>query len=66
MVAYFSPKVGSDVSSALLLLTPVGAVALGAVVLAERPSALQLIGCTVVLTAGYFGTADFTARRSTS
>jgi drug/metabolite transporter (DMT)-like permease len=45
------------VGSTLLLLTPIGAVALGAVVLAERPSPLQLAGCALVLVAGYIGTA---------
>jgi hypothetical protein len=34
-----------------------GAVALGALVLCERPSALQLVGCAVVLVASYTGTA---------
>jgi drug/metabolite transporter (DMT)-like permease len=39
------------------MLMPVGAVILGALVLAERPSALQLAGCAVVLVASYAGTA---------
>ena len=43
--------------SALLLLTPIGAVVLGALVLAERPSPLQLAGCALVLVASYAGTA---------
>jgi drug/metabolite transporter (DMT)-like permease len=53
LVAYLSARLPSTVSSALLLLMPVGAVALGAVVLGERPSPLQLAGCAVVLLAGY-------------
>jgi drug/metabolite transporter (DMT)-like permease len=57
LVAFYSPRLPSEVSSALLLLTPVGAVVLGAMVLAERPSALQLAGCALVLVAGYAGTA---------
>jgi drug/metabolite transporter (DMT)-like permease len=57
LVAFCTPRLPSDVSSALLLLTPVGAVVLGAVVLAERPSMLQLVGCAVVLVASYVGTA---------
>jgi drug/metabolite transporter (DMT)-like permease len=57
LVAFCSPRLPSDVSSALLLLTPIGAVVLGALVLAERPSALQLVGCAVVLVASYAGTA---------
>jgi drug/metabolite transporter (DMT)-like permease len=57
LVALCSPKLPSDVSSALLLLTPIGAVLFGAVVLAERPSPLQLAGCALVLVASYLGTA---------
>jgi len=57
LVAFCSPRLPGDVSSALLLLTPIAAVILGAVVLAERPSLLQLMGCAVVLVASYVGTA---------
>ncbi|OBI81057.1 multidrug DMT transporter permease [Mycobacterium sp. 1245805.9] len=67
-VAFFSARVPSTVSSALLLLTPVGAVVLGAAVLGERPSALQLGGCALVLSAGYFASArrsETPARRHT-
>ncbi|HZA12505.1 DMT family transporter [Mycobacterium sp.] len=63
LVACLSPRLPTDVGSALLLLTPVGAVALGAVVLSERPSVLQLAGCGLILAAGYLGTADFGAPR---
>jgi drug/metabolite transporter (DMT)-like permease len=71
LVAYFTPKLPSAVGSALLLLTPVGAVLLGVVALAERPSPLQLAGCVLILVAGYVGTptsaddrADSAGRRS--
>jgi drug/metabolite transporter (DMT)-like permease len=57
LVAFCSPKLPSDVSSALLLLTPIGAVLFSAVALAERPSPLQLAGCALVLVASYVGTA---------
>jgi drug/metabolite transporter (DMT)-like permease len=57
LVAFCGPRLPSDVGSALLLLTPIGAVVLGALVLAERPSPLQLAGCAVVLVASYTGTA---------
>ncbi len=57
LVAFCTPRLPSDVSSALLLLTPVGAIALGALVLGERPSALQLAGCALLLVASYVGTA---------
>jgi drug/metabolite transporter (DMT)-like permease len=56
LVAFYTPKVPSEVGSALLMLMPVGAVVLGALVLAERPSPLQLVGCAVVLVASYAGT----------
>jgi drug/metabolite transporter (DMT)-like permease len=57
LVALCGPGLPSDISSALLLLTPVGAVALGALVLHERPSPLQLAGCALVLVASYWGTS---------
>jgi drug/metabolite transporter (DMT)-like permease len=56
LVAFCGPRLPTDIGSALLLLTPIGAVALGALVLAERPSPLQLAGCAVVLVASYIGT----------
>jgi drug/metabolite transporter (DMT)-like permease len=56
LVAGCSPRLPSDVGAALLLLTPIGAVVLGALVLAERPSPLQLTGCAVVLVSSYVGT----------
>jgi drug/metabolite transporter (DMT)-like permease len=57
LAAFCTPRLPSDVSSALLLLTPIGAIGLGALVLGERPSALQLAGCALVLVASYLGTA---------
>jgi drug/metabolite transporter (DMT)-like permease len=57
LVALCGPGLPSDISSALLLLTPVGAVALGALVLRERPSPLQLAGCALVLVASYWETS---------
>jgi drug/metabolite transporter (DMT)-like permease len=57
LVASFSARLPSTVSSALLLLTPVGAVAVGAVALGERPTPLQLTGCALVLLAGYLGSS---------
>jgi drug/metabolite transporter (DMT)-like permease len=49
LVAFCSPRLPSHTGAILLLLTPVGAVALGAVVLHERPTLPQLLGCAVVL-----------------
>ena len=57
LVAFCTPRLPSDVGAALLLLTPIGALVLGALVLAERPSPLQLAGCAVALAASYVGTA---------
>jgi drug/metabolite transporter (DMT)-like permease len=57
LVAFCGPRLPSDVGSALLLLTPVGAVVLAALVLGERPTPLQLAGCALVLVASYAGTA---------
>ncbi|MEU8122945.1 DMT family transporter [Spirillospora sp. NPDC049024] len=42
---------GADVAGTLLLLQPVLAVALGAVVLGERPGAAQIAGCALVVAA---------------
>jgi drug/metabolite transporter (DMT)-like permease len=57
LVAFYTPMLPSVVSSALLMLMPIGAVVLGALVLGERPSPLQLAGCALVLVASYAGTA---------
>lgn len=66
LVAFFSARLPSTVSSALLMLTPVGAVAFGAAALGERPSALQLAGCALVLLAGYLGSTRSSAVRARS
>ncbi|NIH83112.1 EamA family transporter [Amycolatopsis granulosa] len=58
LVAEGSPRLPSHAGAVLLLLTPVGAVVLGALVLGERPSPVQMLGCGLVL-AG----AVVTARR---
>jgi drug/metabolite transporter (DMT)-like permease len=56
LVTAASPRLSSQVGAMLLLLTPVGAVALSAVVLRERPSAWQLAGCALVLVSVQFAT----------
>ncbi|MET8643104.1 DMT family transporter [Streptomyces sp. NPDC004675] len=62
LVATASPRLASHVGAFLLLLTPVGAVVLGAVVLGERPTPLQLAGCGLILVSAYAmgrgGTSD--------
>jgi drug/metabolite transporter (DMT)-like permease len=56
LIAIYSPRLASDVSSALLLLTPIGAIALSAGLLHQCPSPLQLTGCALILGAAYVGT----------
>ncbi|MFH7340558.1 DMT family transporter [Streptomyces hygroscopicus] len=57
LVASASPRLSSHLGAVLLLLTPVGAVALGAVVLGERPTVLQLAGCVLILLSAYCAAA---------
>jgi drug/metabolite transporter (DMT)-like permease len=54
LVATYSPRLPSHVGAALLMLTPVGALVLSAVVLSERPTVLQLIGAVLILAGAYF------------
>ncbi len=56
LVTAASPRLSSQAGAMLLLLTPVGAVALSALVLRERPSAWQLAGCALVLVSVQFAT----------
>ncbi|WP_438387565.1 DMT family transporter [Actinopolyspora saharensis] len=49
LVAMCLPHLPSHTGALLLLLTPVGALALGALVLAERPTPLQLFGSALIL-----------------
>jgi drug/metabolite transporter (DMT)-like permease len=53
LIAIATPRLSSHASAALLLLTPAGSLVMGAVVLGERPSALQLVGCAVMLASAY-------------
>jgi drug/metabolite transporter (DMT)-like permease len=46
-------RLPAEVGAALLLLTPVGALVLGALVLGERPGVVQLVGCALILVAAY-------------
>jgi drug/metabolite transporter (DMT)-like permease len=45
------PRLGADIAGALLLLQPVLAVVLGAVVLGERLATAQIAGCGLVVAA---------------
>jgi drug/metabolite transporter (DMT)-like permease len=53
LVAVGSPALRVEVSSALLLLTPVSALVLAAMVLAQFPSFLQTVGCILILGSAY-------------
>jgi drug/metabolite transporter (DMT)-like permease len=53
LVALATPHLRPEVSAALLLLTPVGALVLAALVLHEYPGALQLLGCALILVSAY-------------
>ncbi|WP_035770224.1 DMT family transporter [Arthrobacter castelli] len=57
LVAIGTPRLRVEVGSALLLLTPVGALLLAAVVLDEVPSILQILGCLVILGSAYITAA---------
>lgn len=57
------PRLPAAVTSVVLLLQPLGAVVAGAVLLAERPSALQLIGAALVLSGVVLATARVSRRR---
>ncbi|MHC1557358.1 DMT family transporter [Actinomycetospora sp. C-140] len=49
LIASALPRLASSTGASILLLQPVGAVLLGALVLGEIPGVLQLVGCAVVL-----------------
>lgn len=57
LVAIGSPSLRVEISSALLLLTPIGALVLAAAFLAQTPSPLQILGCILLLGSAYFITA---------
>jgi drug/metabolite transporter (DMT)-like permease len=62
LISVSLPRLPAAVTSLILLLQPVGAMALAALVLAERPSSVQLVGCVVVLAGVAWGAS---ARRTT-
>jgi drug/metabolite transporter (DMT)-like permease len=63
LIAFASPRLRSEVGAALLLLTPVGALALAAVALGERPTGPQLVGCGLVLASASAASVRRTVRR---
>ncbi|WP_235623922.1 DMT family transporter [Mycolicibacterium goodii] len=58
LVALGSPSLRVEISSALLLLTPVAALMLGALFLAQQPSVLQILGSTMILGCAYLITTN--------
>jgi drug/metabolite transporter (DMT)-like permease len=58
LVARATPRLPSYLGAVLLMLTPVGALALSAAVLGERPSALQLVGSVMMLASAYAATSE--------
>ncbi|WP_430335804.1 DMT family transporter [Rhodococcus sp. ACT016] len=48
------PRLAPEVGATLLLLQPVLAVVVAMILLGERPTALQLVGCTIVVTTAWF------------
>jgi drug/metabolite transporter (DMT)-like permease len=62
LVAGATGRLSSQVGAILLLLTPVGAVLLAFLILAERPTLLQLIGCVLVLGSVQVGTLRVRSR----
>jgi drug/metabolite transporter (DMT)-like permease len=71
LVALSTSHVPSAVSSAILMLTPVGALVLSTLVLGEQATILQLIGCALMLASAYAATASWhrfvaTVRRLTA
>jgi drug/metabolite transporter (DMT)-like permease len=64
LVASYSPRLPSHVGAAVLMLTPVGALALSAVALDERPTVLQLSGCVLILAGAYLSSNQLTGRRT--
>jgi drug/metabolite transporter (DMT)-like permease len=66
LIAGATPRLDSHVGAVLLLLTPVGSLALGALVLGERPTPLQLAGSALILAAAYAVAVDRSRGRLTA
>jgi drug/metabolite transporter (DMT)-like permease len=64
LIAVSLPRVPAVLTSVILLLQPVASVLLAAVVLTERPSPVQLVGCVVVLAGVVAATSGRRASRA--
>ena len=60
LVARAAPRLPSDAGAALLMLTPVGALVLSAIILGERPSPIQLAGAALMLASATVATTEWT------
>src|SRR3954453_8801899 len=63
LISLSLPRLPAALTSALLLVQPIGSVALGVIILGERPSALQLGGVVVVLAGILLATLKVRARK---
>jgi drug/metabolite transporter (DMT)-like permease len=63
LVGAGSARLAPGTTGGLLLLQPVLAIGLGVLVLGERPTAVQMLGCAVVIVAVWFATGG--TRRTT-
>ncbi|WP_228830287.1 DMT family transporter [Nocardia beijingensis] len=63
LIALATSHLSSTASAAMLLLTPVGAIGLAAVVLGEHPTMPQLLGCALILACAYAASTSGSARR---
>ncbi|WP_051021549.1 DMT family transporter [Nocardia araoensis] len=63
LIALATAHLSSTVSAAMLMLTPVGALALAAVVLGEQPTILQSFGCALILASAYAASTSDSGRR---
>ncbi|MGH3504835.1 MAG: DMT family transporter, partial [Nocardioidaceae bacterium] len=59
LIALVTAQLSSTVGAAILMVTPVGALVLSALVLGEQPTILQLIGCALMLASAYAATASW-------
>ncbi|MFE3170264.1 DMT family transporter [Amycolatopsis sp. NPDC059090] len=62
LIAGALPRLAASTGATMMLLQPVGAVAFGFLLLSERPGALQLAGCVIVLGAVCFAGRGATKR----
>jgi drug/metabolite transporter (DMT)-like permease len=65
LISVSLPRLPAALTSVLLLVQPIGSVALGVVILGEHPSGLQLLGVVVILGGVLLATLKLPARAAT-